>query len=381
MKRILSCILVMVLLVSLAGCGGSKCASIVLSADEVSLPQPGQTKGLSVTKNPADAADKVSFKSSNSSVAVVDEYGLITAVGAGNATITVTCGDAVAFCEVTVGSGGINNPGINNQQGGNQTDGPGKDPTQPATQPSEPVTSDCPDCGGHGEYTCTYCNGDYQCNKCEGSGSVVVDWGNETKCYSCGGGPEGNGDCKYCGGDGCAVCDYSGICTACNTNGEMYRNQFSVWTAQCNACDGSGIFCQWCEDGVLGCKTCGGKGYVTTTCTDLAGGPNPSTSDPDKVKCSTCRDTGNCPYCDGIDMCPNENCIIGVESCQDCYGTGDCEYCYGLGYSTIGDVDCAHCNDGECRSCGGKGEWQCKTCGGTGECNYCDYGFCPACGG
>lgn len=81
----------MALLVSLAGCGGSKCTSIVLSASEVSLSQPGQTKGLTVTKNPADAADKVSFKSSNPSVAVVDEYGLITAVGEGSAT--VTCGE------------------------------------------------------------------------------------------------------------------------------------------------------------------------------------------------------------------------------------------------------------------------------------------------
>jgi len=241
MKRILSCILVMVLLLSFAGCGGSKCTSIVLSTSEVSLSQPGQTKGLTVTKDPADAADKVSFKSSDSSVARVDEYGLITAVGEGSATITVTCGNAVAFCEVVVGSG-------------------------------------------------------------------------------------------------------------------------------------TGIFCKWCEAGFMECSTCHGEGVRKS--------PNPSpTQSTKKVKCSTCRDSGECPYCGGIDMCPNENCFNGVEKCGDCYGTGECGYCNGLGYSIVGDRDCSSCTDGDCRKCGGKGEWQCRTCGGTGECNYCDYGFCPTCGG
>lgn len=243
MKRILSSVLVLVLLLSLVGCGSDsgsdKCTSIKLSENQVSLAQPGQTRGLAVTKTPADATDSVRFESSDSSVAIVDEYGLITAVGAGIATITVTCGDAVAFCEVTVGN---------------------DDP-----HPPEPVEVDCSDCGGDGKQRCNYCKGDYQCQKCEGSGFVDVDWGSEEKCYSCGGGPEGNGDCKYCGGDGCTICDYSGICNACNTNGKDYKYQFGDWAATCKACDGSGVFCKWCEEGFLDCQTCDGKGRITTT--------------------------------------------------------------------------------------------------------------------
>lgn len=69
----------------------------------------GQTGQLTATVQPADATNKnVSWSSSNTSVATVNNSGLVTAVAAGSATITVTTQDGgkTATCAVTVTSGG-----------------------------------------------------------------------------------------------------------------------------------------------------------------------------------------------------------------------------------------------------------------------------------
>lgn len=65
----------------------------------------GETQQLAATVAPADATNKaVSYASDDEAVATVDDNGLITAVGAGSATITVTTVDGrkTAACDVTV---------------------------------------------------------------------------------------------------------------------------------------------------------------------------------------------------------------------------------------------------------------------------------------
>lgn len=63
----------------------------------------GETGQLTVTVTPEDAADKsVVWRSGNTAAATVDDSGLVTAVAAGNATITATAGGKQATCEVTV---------------------------------------------------------------------------------------------------------------------------------------------------------------------------------------------------------------------------------------------------------------------------------------
>ena len=52
----------------------------------------------------ATASSSVNWSSSNTSVAIVSNSGLVTAVAAGNAVITATCGTATATCSVTVTS-------------------------------------------------------------------------------------------------------------------------------------------------------------------------------------------------------------------------------------------------------------------------------------
>ena len=57
---------------------------------------------VSVSPSSAAASATVSFTSSNEAVATVNNFGRVTAVGKGSATITVTCGDIVRTVDVTV---------------------------------------------------------------------------------------------------------------------------------------------------------------------------------------------------------------------------------------------------------------------------------------
>ena len=76
------------------------CVGIALSQDNILLNAIGDTYTLLVTLDPVDAMDTVSFLSSDESVAVIDENGVITAIGEGNAVITVFCGEVSAECTV-----------------------------------------------------------------------------------------------------------------------------------------------------------------------------------------------------------------------------------------------------------------------------------------
>lgn len=75
---------------------------VVLTIDKAEL-NIGEAVQLEATVLPDDTTDKtLEWKSSNEEVAIVDESGLVTAIGEGSATISVTCGEASAQCEVTV---------------------------------------------------------------------------------------------------------------------------------------------------------------------------------------------------------------------------------------------------------------------------------------
>lgn len=64
----------------------------------------GEVANISVSVSPSSAAATatVSFASSNEAVATVNNFGRVTAVGKGSATITVTCGDIVRTVDVSV---------------------------------------------------------------------------------------------------------------------------------------------------------------------------------------------------------------------------------------------------------------------------------------
>lgn len=61
----------------------------------------GDKATLKATATPENTTDEITWKSSDDKVATVNN-GTVTAVAAGKATITVTCGEKTATCEVTV---------------------------------------------------------------------------------------------------------------------------------------------------------------------------------------------------------------------------------------------------------------------------------------
>ena len=77
-------------------------ATMVVISEQQVIMDEGDTVQLTADVYPDDTFDKtVKWSSSNPNVAVVDQTGLVTAVGAGNATITASCGNAHAFCDIT----------------------------------------------------------------------------------------------------------------------------------------------------------------------------------------------------------------------------------------------------------------------------------------
>jgi len=76
------------------------CTAVKLDTDVVQLNGVDSTHQLSVALEPADTDDTVVYQSSDEAVAVVNEEGLVKAVGNGTAVITVTRGSASAHCTV-----------------------------------------------------------------------------------------------------------------------------------------------------------------------------------------------------------------------------------------------------------------------------------------
>ena len=73
---------------------------LVNGSAELVLTEPGQMALLNVKAVPKDTTDLLTFASSDEAVATVDEQGTVTAVGDGEAVITVTCGAEVLEFDV-----------------------------------------------------------------------------------------------------------------------------------------------------------------------------------------------------------------------------------------------------------------------------------------
>lgn len=77
--------------------------SSVQVTPETAEIEVGETLTLTATVLPEDATDKtITWSSDNTSVATVDEAGLVTGIAVGTATITATAGEKAAVCPVTV---------------------------------------------------------------------------------------------------------------------------------------------------------------------------------------------------------------------------------------------------------------------------------------
>lgn len=77
------------------------CTELEVSDTEIVLDAVGNAWLLNVVAAPADTTDTISYMSSNEAVATVTGEGCVTAVGPGEAVITVTCGSVVVECNVS----------------------------------------------------------------------------------------------------------------------------------------------------------------------------------------------------------------------------------------------------------------------------------------
>ena len=79
---------------------GVACESLQLSNQTIEFVNAGDTWTIQVRPTPANTTDEITFESSAPEVVTIDETGLLTAVGAGEATITVTCGEITETCQI-----------------------------------------------------------------------------------------------------------------------------------------------------------------------------------------------------------------------------------------------------------------------------------------
>lgn len=77
------------------------CTNLVLtSGGTVVLEKEGQYWLLNVVILPVDSTDKLTYESSDESVAMVNAEGRVTAVAAGEAVITIRCGEQALECRI-----------------------------------------------------------------------------------------------------------------------------------------------------------------------------------------------------------------------------------------------------------------------------------------
>lgn len=81
------------------------CQSVQLSNSVIEFTEEGESWTLDVEVTPADTTDTITFATSDPAVVTVGTDGTITAVGAGTAQISVTCGEVVQICTVTCSFG------------------------------------------------------------------------------------------------------------------------------------------------------------------------------------------------------------------------------------------------------------------------------------
>lgn len=89
-----------------SGPSGIPCTGVSVLRPIIEFTAAGNAQLLSCSVTPANTTDPLVFTSSDPAVATVSEKGLVTAVGGGQAIITITCGNMVAQCQINCNFGG-----------------------------------------------------------------------------------------------------------------------------------------------------------------------------------------------------------------------------------------------------------------------------------
>ena len=79
------------------------CTDLTLNTNSISMDMSNEiNRNIIANVTPSNTTDEIFWKSSSTSVVTVDTKGCITAKSPGTATITATCGDKIASCQVTI---------------------------------------------------------------------------------------------------------------------------------------------------------------------------------------------------------------------------------------------------------------------------------------
>ena len=105
------------------------CSNLALtSGAEATLKEAGDHWLINVMALPENTTDKVTYSSSDESVAIVNDQGKVTAVGEGTAVITIKCGQQELTCTITCNFAE------------EETTAPTEEPTEaPTEEPTEPL--------------------------------------------------------------------------------------------------------------------------------------------------------------------------------------------------------------------------------------------------
>lgn len=79
----------------------ASCTGLMLGDVRVTLDSAGQTWLLDVTPVPSNTTDTITYTSSDVNVVTVSNDGVLTAVGGGEAVVTISCGKVSVDCTVT----------------------------------------------------------------------------------------------------------------------------------------------------------------------------------------------------------------------------------------------------------------------------------------
>ena len=121
--------------------GSANSGQVVTVTPSYVVLKPGSTRTLSAKASPSSASQKFTYKSANSSIATVSPSGVITAVGTGATSITVSNGKASAMVTVIVNRSASESSDSSSGTDGDNSSGDGDtvvlDPIVKAIQESE----------------------------------------------------------------------------------------------------------------------------------------------------------------------------------------------------------------------------------------------------
>ena len=106
-----------------SGTASANSGQVITVTPSYVVLKPGATRTLSAKATPASASQSFTYKSGNSSVATVSPSGVITAVGTGSTSITVSNGKATALVTVIVNRSASASSGSDSSNGDDASNG------------------------------------------------------------------------------------------------------------------------------------------------------------------------------------------------------------------------------------------------------------------